>query len=41
MMRVQAVAYWLGWTQFSTSSAGTRTNSDMLFVTSAKPSLRE
>ena len=34
------VSYWPGWTQFSTSSAGTPTNSDMLFVTSTKPSLR-
>jgi hypothetical protein len=35
-----ALAHWLAWIQFSIASAGTRANSDRLFVTSTKPSLR-
>gem|GEM_PF-6894173 len=36
----QLVNYCAVWTQFSASSAGTRANSPMLFVTSTRPSLR-
>jgi hypothetical protein len=39
-MHCHLVIYAPGWTQFSSSSAGKRMNSDMLFVTSTKPSLR-
>ena len=39
-MHVHPVIYWPGWTQFYTSSRGTCTNSDKLFVSSTKPSLR-
>ena len=34
------ITYWPALTQFSTSSAGTRVNSETLFVTSTRPSLR-